>query len=185
MYETTRIADQLHRAFTGDAWHGDSLLEILNGVTAAQAAARPIPHAHSIWELVLHIAAWDGAVLRRLGGVALELSDAENFPSMPDMSDTAWRKTLGELKQVHHGIGKRGCGAPRYTSLRVGSGQTRSALHVLLHAPRCSAARALSCGTDCTFEEVLRHAASRRPPLPLKRQTCDNSALFLPSGALV
>jgi uncharacterized damage-inducible protein DinB len=101
MSEATRIADQLHRAFNGDAWHGDSFLEILNGVTAAQAAARPIPHAHTIWELVLHIAAWDGAVLRRLGGVALELSDAENFPSVPDLSDPGWRKALRELKQVH------------------------------------------------------------------------------------
>jgi uncharacterized damage-inducible protein DinB len=101
MSEATRIADQLHRAFNGDAWHGDSLLEILNGVAASQAAARPIPHAHSIWELVRHIAAWDGAVLRRLGGVALELSDAENFPSVPDMSDAAWHRALRELKQVH------------------------------------------------------------------------------------
>jgi uncharacterized damage-inducible protein DinB len=101
MSEATRIADQLHRAFNGDAWHGDSLLEILNGVTAAQAAARPIPHAHTIWELVRHIAAWDGAVLRRLGGVALELSHAEDFTSVSDTSDSAWRKTLVELKQVH------------------------------------------------------------------------------------
>jgi uncharacterized damage-inducible protein DinB len=77
------------------------LLEILNGVTAAQAGARPIPHAHTIWELVLHVAAWDGAVLRRLGGVALELSDAENFPSVPDISDTAWHKAVSEMKQVH------------------------------------------------------------------------------------
>ena len=31
MSETARIADQLRRAFHGDAWHGDSLLEILDG----------------------------------------------------------------------------------------------------------------------------------------------------------
>jgi hypothetical protein len=67
--EAAGIADQLRRAFDGGAWHGDSLFEILKGVTAAQAAARPIQGAHTIWELVLHIAAWDGAVLRRLGGV--------------------------------------------------------------------------------------------------------------------
>src|ERR1035437_3500929 len=74
-----RIADQLRRAFSGDAWHGDSVFEILEGVNAAQAAAHPIKNAHSIWELVLHIAAWDGAVLHRLGGAAVELSDTENF----------------------------------------------------------------------------------------------------------
>ena len=99
--EATRIADQLRRAFAGDAWHGDSLFEILNGVTAAQAAARPIKNAHTIWELVLHIAAWDNAVLRRLGGVAVELSDTQNFPTVTDASETAWRKALAEVQRVH------------------------------------------------------------------------------------
>jgi uncharacterized damage-inducible protein DinB len=101
MSEASRIADQLRRAFDGDAWHGDSVLEILNGVTAAQAAARPITHAHSIWELVLHIAAWDGAVLRRLGGVTVELADAENFPPVKDTSEAAWRRALAEVRRVH------------------------------------------------------------------------------------
>ena len=101
MSETTRIADQLRRAFRGDAWHGDSLLEILDGVTAAQASAHPIPHAHTIWELVLHIAAWDGAVRRRLGGEVLELSDEQNFPPVKDTSETAWRKAVDRVRQVH------------------------------------------------------------------------------------
>src|SRR5208282_4382207 len=89
--ESARIADQLRRAFDGEAWHGDSLFEILEGVTAARAAARPIAGAHTIWELVLHVAAWDGAVLRRLGGAAVELSDAENFPPVRDASAAGWR----------------------------------------------------------------------------------------------
>jgi len=101
MSESARIADQLRRAFDGDAWHGDSLFEILEGVTAAQAAARPIAHAHSIWELVLHIAAWDGAVLRRLGGAAVELSDAENVPAVTDAGEAAWRKTLAQVRNGH------------------------------------------------------------------------------------
>ena len=101
MSEATRIADQLRRAFAGEAWHGDSVFEILEGVTAAQAAARPIASAHTIWELVLHIAAWDNAVQRRLGGIAVELSDAENFPAITDASETAWRKALADVRRVH------------------------------------------------------------------------------------
>ncbi|MGB0111192.1 MAG: hypothetical protein WBP52_22060, partial [Terriglobales bacterium] len=54
--EAARIADQLRRAFDGEAWHGDSLFEILERVGAARAAARPIGSAHTIWELVLHVA---------------------------------------------------------------------------------------------------------------------------------
>jgi uncharacterized damage-inducible protein DinB len=99
--EALHIADQLRRAFDGDAWHGDSLLEILKGVTATQAAKRPIPSAHSIWELVSHVAAWDGAVLRRMGGATVTLSDAENFPPVTDTSDAAWQKTLEHLRHVH------------------------------------------------------------------------------------
>ncbi len=99
--ESARIADQLRRAFDGEAWHGDSLFEILEGVTAARAAARPIAGAHTIWELVLHVAAWDGAVLRRLGGAAVELSDAENFPPVRDASAAGWRAALAQVRRGH------------------------------------------------------------------------------------
>jgi uncharacterized damage-inducible protein DinB len=101
MPEAARIADQLRRAFEGDAWHGDSVLEILEGVTAAQAAARPVAGAHSIWELALHITAWDGVVLRRLGGIAVELTDAENFPAVTDAGAAAWHEALMRMRRVH------------------------------------------------------------------------------------
>ena len=101
MSETARIADQLRRAFRGEAWHGDSLFEILEGVTAAQAAAHPVKHAHSIWELVLHIAAWDGAVRRRLAGESVDLSDDQNFPPVMDSSEGAWRRSLDHVKRMH------------------------------------------------------------------------------------
>jgi len=99
--EAARIADQLRRAFDGGAWHGDSLFEILEGVTAGRAAARPIEGGHTIWELVLHVAAWDGAVLRRLGGAAVELSDAENFPPVTDASAAGWRAALAQVRRGH------------------------------------------------------------------------------------
>jgi uncharacterized damage-inducible protein DinB len=54
MSEMDRIRDQFRRAFEGEAWHGPSVLALLDGVTAQQAAAHPIPGAHSIWELTLH-----------------------------------------------------------------------------------------------------------------------------------
>src|SRR5260370_3027867 len=87
--EASRISDQLRRAFGGDAWHGDSVFEILMGVTAAQAAARPINNAHSIWELVLHIAAWERAVLRLVAGAAGVLSEPEHFLLVPDITLSA------------------------------------------------------------------------------------------------
>lgn len=101
MSETVRIADQLKRAFAGDAWHGPALMEILADVDAVRGAARPISSAHTIWELILHIAAWDNAILRRIAGKAASPTDEENFPKIKDSSEVAWRAALASLQQQH------------------------------------------------------------------------------------
>ena len=99
--EATRIADQLRRAFDGSAWHGPGLLELLEDVDGATAAAKPLAKVHSIWELVLHIAAWDGAALRRLSGEKCQPSGLANFPVVTRPTESAWRKTLAETKRTH------------------------------------------------------------------------------------
>jgi len=101
MSEVARISDQFRRAFDGEAWHGPSVMSILDGVTAAQAAAHPIPRAHSIWELTLHIRAWEGACLRRLSGDPAQLPDVEDWPPVNDTSDAAWQETKQELVETH------------------------------------------------------------------------------------
>jgi uncharacterized damage-inducible protein DinB len=106
MSQTAGLADQIRRAFEGDAWHGDSVLELLSNVDAQTAAARPIRNTHSIWELVLHIAAWDDAVRRRTGGSAVTLNDEQNFPPVKDTSEASWRKTVDQVKQTHNELVK-------------------------------------------------------------------------------
>lgn len=106
MSETARLADQIRRAFEGEAWHGDSLLELLKGVNAATAAAKPIKNAHSIWELMLHIAAWDDVVRQRTGGKAVMPTDEQNFPPVKDTSEAAWRKVLEDTKRTHNELVK-------------------------------------------------------------------------------
>jgi uncharacterized damage-inducible protein DinB len=105
--EAALIADQLRRAFDGSAWHGPALLELLEGVDAGTAAVKPLPNAHSIWELVLHIAAWDGAALRRLGGQKSQPSGADNFPSVPRVTEAAWRKAVAAARRTHDALVKK------------------------------------------------------------------------------
>jgi uncharacterized damage-inducible protein DinB len=95
------IAEQLRRAFYGDAWHGPALLELLEDVDAAKAAAKLLPDVHSIWELVLHIAVWDAAACRRLNGEKFQPEGLENFPLLPKPTETAWRKTVAQVKRSH------------------------------------------------------------------------------------
>jgi uncharacterized damage-inducible protein DinB len=99
--ESALIADQLRRAFEGDAWHGPALLELLRDVDAATAAAKPVANAHSIWELLLHTSAWDGAALRRLVGKKTQLTGVANFPVVPKPTETAWRKAVTQAKRTH------------------------------------------------------------------------------------
>ncbi len=94
MKETERIGQQMKQAFEGGAWHGPSVLEILEGVDAATAAARPIAGAHSIWELLLHLSGTQTVLLRRVGGDATELTPAEDWPAVPEPTEDAWRETL-------------------------------------------------------------------------------------------
>jgi uncharacterized damage-inducible protein DinB len=101
MSEVERIRDQFRRAFDGEAWHGPSLMKILNGVSAEQAAARPIPGAHSIWELTQHIRAWEGACLRRLNGDPAQLPDSEDWSAVNDYSEATWQKTKQDLIDTH------------------------------------------------------------------------------------
>jgi len=101
MTEIERIQDQLKRAFEGDAWHGPSVLQLLKDVSGSQAAAHPIRGAHSIWEIALHIAAWESAGRRRLQGDRAQLPDEEDWPTPADTSDEAWQKTCAMLVQNH------------------------------------------------------------------------------------
>jgi uncharacterized damage-inducible protein DinB len=101
MTEIDRIVDQLKRAFDGEAWHGPAVLEILEGITAGQAAGRPFHDAHSIWELVLHIAAWERACRRRLGGDWAQLSGVEDWPKVTDTNEQAWGQAKEALRQAH------------------------------------------------------------------------------------
>ena len=104
MKETERIQDQLRRAFTGNSWHGPSVLEILENVTAAQAAEHPIAGAHSIWELVLHIKAWQDACRRRLEGDRAELPDEEDWPAIGDTSNDGWENALRALRESYQAL---------------------------------------------------------------------------------
>lgn len=101
MSEIDRIADELVRDQQGEPWHGSSARQVLGGVTAASAAARPIAGGHSIWELVLHITAWRGEVARRLeGGEPAEPVEGD-WPAVRETTEAAWASALARLEESH------------------------------------------------------------------------------------
>ncbi|HEV7838068.1 MAG TPA: hypothetical protein VGO75_08390, partial [Gemmatimonadaceae bacterium] len=55
------LRQDLHNVYEGAPWHGSSITQVLEGIDAKVAASRPIPHAHTIWEIVLHMTGWTAA----------------------------------------------------------------------------------------------------------------------------
>lgn len=108
MTEVERILDQLKRAYEGNAWHGPSVREALNGVTAEQARTRALPTAHTIWELVHHIAVWENVGRRRLEGdrAEINISSPEDWPPADDMSEAAWEQAKRALDRGHEALRK-------------------------------------------------------------------------------
>lgn len=106
--ESERLADQLKRAFDGLAWHGPGLKEALEGVTVGQALARPLPSLHTIWELVAHIAGWEGVVARRLNGEAVAEPGEGDFPPAPPSATTAdWQAFQERIHDAHERLTAR------------------------------------------------------------------------------
>jgi uncharacterized damage-inducible protein DinB len=101
MNQIELIADQLQRSYSGEAWHGPSVQELLTDVTAEQALARPLAEGHCIWELTMHIGVWMSAARQRLAGGPAKLTPQEDWPLIDGGSPAAWQQTLDALEQEH------------------------------------------------------------------------------------
>jgi DinB superfamily len=97
MTEVDRILDQYDRAMNGDAWHGDPVWTILEGISAEQAARRVHPQRHTIWELVAHMTFWETQVYRRLNHLPEMPTEKLNFPAMPEPRAENWQSTLADF----------------------------------------------------------------------------------------
>jgi uncharacterized damage-inducible protein DinB len=98
MTETQRILEYYDRTMHGDAWHSHPVWQVLDGISVERAAMRPLANAHSIWEIVGHMAFWEEVAARRLGGLRAGLEEDRNFSAMPEATEVNWQKTLDQFR---------------------------------------------------------------------------------------
>ncbi len=101
MNEVDRIRDQIERAFDGDPWCGPSLMEVLEGIDASLAAIRVLGVSHSIWEIVLHVSGWQGAVADRIAGKPVAMPEAGGWPEAAGRDAEAWEAAKRGLVDSH------------------------------------------------------------------------------------
>ena len=85
---------------TGEARFGPALMHLLKDVDSKRANHRPLPDAHTIWEVVLHIIAWKRYTATRLRDQRSDMNEDIDWPKPVDTSEAAWQKTVQELRDI-------------------------------------------------------------------------------------
>jgi hypothetical protein len=105
--ECSGISDQLRRAFDGDPWHGPPIRDLLTGVTTEQAGHHPLPSAHSIWELVLHIDLYVRIASEAISGTPMpKLFGTEQDWPPAGKSQEDWDNTVATLFRTAEELAK-------------------------------------------------------------------------------
>ena len=103
--ECNRIAYQLASAINGEAWYGDSVRQILEEVSTEEALARPLPNAHSIWELLVHVEAWCNFAHGAMQGTPIPpwpaMPKELDWPPVSETSETAWKAAVSSFFANH------------------------------------------------------------------------------------
>lgn len=99
----------LDEAYQRKTWHGPNLKQSLKGVSVVEAAWRPGPGRHNIWEVALHAAYWKYTVRRRIAGrerlsFALKGSNFFPRPEKGNATEAAWRADKKLLEREHRAM---------------------------------------------------------------------------------
>jgi uncharacterized damage-inducible protein DinB len=97
----------IDQAYDHKSWHGTNLRGSIRGLPAKQAAWRPAPNRHNIWEIVVHAAYWKYAVYRRLTGEprgSFSLKGSNWFVRPQEPTEAAWKADIARLSETHQSL---------------------------------------------------------------------------------
>ena len=97
----------LDQAYDHRSWHGTNLRGSIRGLSLKQAAWRPAPARHNIWELVVHAAYWKYAARRRLTGEARQsfpVKGSNWFERPIAATENTWRSDVALLDDMHRSL---------------------------------------------------------------------------------
>ena len=94
----------IDQAYDHTSWHGTNLRGSIRRVSVDQAAWRPNPRRHNIWETVVHAAYWKYAASRRFTGEArgsFPLKGSNWFKRPAEKTGKAWKADIELLEDMH------------------------------------------------------------------------------------
>jgi uncharacterized damage-inducible protein DinB len=101
----------IDQAFDHPSWHGTNLRGSIRRLSRDDAAWRPGPGRHNIWETVVHAAYWKYIVRRRIlsesrGSFPLEGSNWFTRPTGAGASEAEWKRDVKLLLETHQSMRK-------------------------------------------------------------------------------
>lgn len=100
--EISRLIEMFRSAAHGKTWHGQSVWETLQNISAEEAASHPIPESHSIWDYLLHLINWREYTVRTLlddEPYIVDLNTEKDWTTITDFSQEAWESALELYKK--------------------------------------------------------------------------------------
>ncbi|MBB2145556.1 hypothetical protein GM921_08680 [Pedobacter sp. LMG 31464] len=95
------LVDELKKAYNGDTWHGNNVLDLLLTADPQKVFTHPIPNAHSIAELTLHLTAWTEEVVDRIEGKAAKTPSLGDWPIPIEKSEQEWEVIVKDFKSAN------------------------------------------------------------------------------------
>ncbi|MCZ4245442.1 DinB family protein [Pedobacter punctiformis] len=92
------ITVELRKAFNGDAWHGNHIMQILNQVKPENAFKYFITDGHSIAEITLHLTSWTEEVSARLMDKIASEPAMGDWPTPQNKTAQGWEKIIFDFK---------------------------------------------------------------------------------------
>lgn len=101
------VLDHLTHTFEKEAWQ-PPLAMAIEGLTATQAAWKPAPERHAIWQIVRHVIHWKQSVLDALDGNIPDADELERTDWQQVSGDeAAWQADVGTLHAISQELKKR------------------------------------------------------------------------------
>ena len=98
------LVNELTKAYNADAWHGNNVLTLIKEANPQKVFTHPVPNAHSIAELVLHLTAWTEEVLDRINGKAAKEPSRGDWSLPRENSEQEWEHIVADFKSVNESL---------------------------------------------------------------------------------
>jgi uncharacterized damage-inducible protein DinB len=104
-----RIIDNLDTVFRGDAWHGPSVMEMINSLPAEKVAQKQSFSSQTISQHIFHLIAWRKFAFEKLSDnihYGLE-SEEDNWGTAEDLKPENFKTLVETLKASHQKLLKK------------------------------------------------------------------------------